>query len=194
MQKRSKQPSSTSAPEGAKPTAVPNTLTSAAGGAKPPARKRRQARVDVRAAVTPKEASAPAPKPKKPAVSTAPVKPQRRFTIPGLTPKPSPKGPRVSALDAAAQILAAVTGTEAKEGITTADLIERMAKQKLWTSPGGKTPQATLYAAMVREITAKGPTARFRKVSRGHFAAASSGGSASKPSTRPVAPLKRAKP
>jgi len=36
----------------------------------------------------------------------------------------------------------------------------------------GKTPAATIYAAMIREITAKGPSSRFQKVSRGRFAAA----------------------
>jgi hypothetical protein len=32
-------------------------------------------------------------------------------------------------------------------------LIETMAAKKLWTSPGGKTPAATLYSAIIREIT-----------------------------------------
>ncbi len=35
--------------------------------------------------------------------------------------------------------------------------------------PGGKTPEATLYAAMTREITTKGDLARFKKVDRGLF-------------------------
>ena len=37
-------------------------------------------------------------------------------------------------------------------------------------SPGGKTPHATLYAAMLREIANKGAKARFKKVDRGLFA------------------------
>lgn len=37
------------------------------------------------------------------------------------------------------------------------------------TSPGGKTPHATLYAAILREITVKGKDARFQKTERGHF-------------------------
>ena len=44
-----------------------------------------------------------------------------------------------------------------------------MAEQGLWSSPAGKTPHATLYAAMLREITAKGKEARFTKVDRGLF-------------------------
>ena len=75
------------------------------------------------------------------------------------------KPKRVSALDAAAQVLQA----EGKPMPSKA-LIEAMAAQGLWTSPGGKTPHATLYAAMLREITAKGSQARFKKVERGQFA------------------------
>ena len=77
------------------------------------------------------------------------------------------KPKRVSALDAAAQVLAG-----SKEPLTSQDLIKAMAEQKLWTSPGGKTPHATLYAAIIREISTKGKDARFKKVDRGMFTAA----------------------
>ena len=50
-----------------------------------------------------------------------------------------------------------------------------MTEQGLWTSPAGKTPHATLYAAMLREINAKGADARFRKVERGQFEYAGGG-------------------
>lgn len=82
--------------------------------------------------------------------------------------EPEPKHPKRSALDAAATVLADHRG----EGMTSAELIEQMAARGLWTSPGGKTPAATLYAAMLREITKRGEAARFRKVSAGRFAAA----------------------
>jgi len=49
------------------------------------------------------------------------------------------------------------------------ELIEAMAEAGLWKSPGGKTPHATLYAAMLREISAKGKEARFTKTDRGLF-------------------------
>ncbi len=75
------------------------------------------------------------------------------------------KPKRVSALDAAVQVLAK-TGTPMR----ATDLIAAMAEQGLWKSPGGKTPHATLYAAMLREIAAKGKDARFTKVDRGQFA------------------------
>ncbi|MCA9278195.1 MAG: winged helix-turn-helix domain-containing protein [Phycisphaerales bacterium] len=73
---------------------------------------------------------------------------------------------RISALDAAAQVLAV-----SKEPMRAKDLIAAMAEHGLWSSPNGKTPEATLYAAMIREIAAKGTEARFRKVERGLFAA-----------------------
>jgi len=57
----------------------------------------------------------------------------------------------LSALDAAAKVLAA-----SKEPMRARDLIAAMADQGLWSSPNGKTPEATLYAAMIREIAAKG--------------------------------------
>ena len=46
-----------------------------------------------------------------------------------------------------------------------------LARVGLRTSPGGKTPEATLYAAMTREIAAKGRESRFKKVERGLFVA-----------------------
>jgi len=77
--------------------------------------------------------------------------------------KQKPK--RVSALDAAAQVLA-----QAEKPMRAQELIAAMAEQNLWKSPAGKTPHATLYAAMLREARDKGTAARFRKVDRGMFA------------------------
>lgn len=76
--------------------------------------------------------------------------------------KNSPK--RLSAIDAAAAVLA-----ESKAPMNALDLVKTMAAKKLWTSPGGKTPHATLYAAIHREIFKKGKAARFKKVDRGLF-------------------------
>ena len=68
-------------------------------------------------------------------------------------------------LDAAAQVLAG-----SKEPLNTKAMIEQMAAKGLWTSPGGKTPHATLYSAILREINTKGKDARFTKTERGKFA------------------------
>jgi hypothetical protein len=72
---------------------------------------------------------------------------------------------KLSALNAAAKVLA-----DAKEPMACKELIEAMEKKGLWTSPGGKTPHATLYSAILREINAKGKEARFKKTDRGQFA------------------------
>jgi hypothetical protein len=47
-----------------------------------------------------------------------------------------------------------------------------MTAKGYWTSPGGKTPHATLYSAILREL-AKGEASRFVKTDRGRFVAAS---------------------
>lgn len=54
-------------------------------------------------------------------------------------------------MDAAAQVLVEV-GTE----MGAREMIKAMADQGLWASPGGKTPDATLYSAITREVSAKG--------------------------------------
>ena len=76
------------------------------------------------------------------------------------------KEKKLSAIDAAAHILAS-----AKEPMNSKEMIEAMAAKSLWTSPGGKTPHATLYSAIIREIALKGKEARFVKKDRGKFAA-----------------------
>ncbi len=81
--------------------------------------------------------------------------------------KKKSKAPRgngkLSGLDAAAQIL-----SKAKEPMGCKDMVEQAKAQGLW-SPGGKTPHATLYAAIIREIAKKGRDARIKKVDRGRF-------------------------
>jgi len=74
------------------------------------------------------------------------------------------KPKRVSALDAAATVL-----KKAGKPMRSQEMITAMAEQKLWTSPGGKTPHATLYAAILREVRDKKGEARFKKVDRGQF-------------------------
>ena len=78
----------------------------------------------------------------------------------------SQKEKKLSALSAAAKVLA-----EAGTAMTTKEMIEAMAAKKYWTSPGGRTPHATLYAAILREITTKGKESRFQKTEPGKFAA-----------------------
>ena len=72
----------------------------------------------------------------------------------------------MSGLDAAAKVL-----VESKDPMTAQDIVKGMSEKGYWTSPGGKTPHATIYAAMIREIKEKGKESRFTKVERGMFAA-----------------------
>lgn len=74
-----------------------------------------------------------------------------------------PKKP--SALDAAAKVLG-----EAGAPMNCQEMIHAMADKGYWTSPGGQTPHATLYSAIIREINVKGKNARFVKAERGKFA------------------------
>jgi hypothetical protein len=83
-------------------------------------------------------------------------------------PKRETATKRVSGLDLAAKVLASV-----KEPLNAKTIAERAIAAGWKTS--GKTPHATLYAAMIREIAAKGKDARFRKTDRGLFAAAGKG-------------------
>jgi hypothetical protein len=76
------------------------------------------------------------------------------------------KTKKVSAIDAAAKLLAG-----SKEPMGCKEMIETLAAKGIWTSPGGKTPHATLYSAILREINEKGKEARFVKTERGRFAA-----------------------
>ena len=77
----------------------------------------------------------------------------------------APKEKKLSAIDAAAQVLAS-----SKEPMNAKEMIEAMTAKSLWTSPGGKTPHATLYSAIIREIATKGKESRFVKKDRGQFA------------------------
>ncbi len=98
-----------------------------------------------------KKASAKRASSKKPAAKKAPAK--------------KTKG-KMSGLDAAAKVLA-----ESGEPMRAKEIVEQMVAKGYWKSPAGKTPHATLYAAIAREIANKGKDARFKKTERGKFAA-----------------------
>jgi hypothetical protein len=93
-----------------------------------------------------------------------PVKPATPAPQPARAKVPA-KPKRLSGLDAAAQLLAG-----SKEPLRCAELAERVLAKGLWKTTG-KTPAATLNAAMLREIRDKGKESRFRKAGRGLFAA-----------------------
>jgi len=72
---------------------------------------------------------------------------------------------RMSCLNSAAKVLA-----EKGEPMTCKEMIEAIAAKGYWTTPGGKTPHATLYSSIAREIRDKGKESRFKKADRGKFA------------------------
>lgn len=122
----------------------------------------------------PKEAKAKASKPAKVEKAAKADKPAK-VDKPSKADRPAkaekaPKPKALSALDAAAQVLAA-----SDKPMRAIEIVGAMAKQGLWKSAGGKTPEATIYAAILREIQRKGPQARFRKVERGLFASSAKG-------------------
>jgi hypothetical protein len=86
---------------------------------------------------------------------------------PPKVPKaPKEKKPKkVSGLDAAAQVLAS-----AKAPMNMKQVFAEIQSKGLWKT-NGATPEATLYAAVIREIAAKGKDSRFKKHDRGLFTA-----------------------
>ena len=99
---------------------------------------------------------------KKSAKTTKPAKSAAKAKAAKKPVEAKPK--RISALDAAATVL-----KSSGRAMRSNEMIAAMAEQGLWASPNGKTPAATLYAAILREIGAKGKEARFRKTERGKF-------------------------
>jgi HB1, ASXL, restriction endonuclease HTH domain len=83
--------------------------------------------------------------------------------------KPAAKRPRPRTkgiLDIAAETLAS-----SEKPMGCKEIVEHAIDKGLWKTKG-KTPHATLYAAIIREIAAKGKNARFKKVDRGLFTSA----------------------
>ena len=70
---------------------------------------------------------------------------------------------KLSCVGAALKVL-----EETGEPMNTQEMIAAMTDAGYWTSPGGKTPHATLYSAILRDL-AKGDDSRFMKIERGRF-------------------------
>jgi len=98
---------------------------------------------------------------------TKATKPALRIAKTPASKSAKAKAPKKrSALDAAAMVL-----VETGEPMNAKALIDAMEAKRYWTSPNGKTPHATLYAAIIREIGKRGKDSRFKKTERGLFAA-----------------------
>jgi hypothetical protein len=110
-----------------------------------------------------------------PGAETTPPAEATQAAVPGTQPEAKKRGrapkakkdtgpKKLSAIDAAAKVLA-----EAGEPMDCQTMIKTMAEKGYWTSPGGRTPAATLYSAILRELQTKGNDSRFKKTERGKF-------------------------
>src|SRR3984893_11331456 len=96
---------------------------------------------------------------------SAKTKTKRKPKGKGTQPETKTQDGQLSCLNAAAKVLA-----EKGEPMNCKEMIEAMATKGYWTTPGGKTPHATLYSSIAREIRDKGKDSRFKKSERGKFA------------------------
>jgi hypothetical protein len=76
---------------------------------------------------------------------------------------------KLGALEAAAKVLG-----ETSMPMNAKALIEAMSTKCNWISPGGATPHATLYSAILREIQKKGGESRFARAEGGFVLAGGS--------------------
>jgi len=70
---------------------------------------------------------------------------------------------QLGGLDAAAIVLKAANGP-----MNCKEMWAAINAKRMWFTEG-KTPEATIYSAIIREIAAKGKDSRFRKAARGKF-------------------------
>ena len=89
---------------------------------------------------------------KKPATK----KPARKTTTSATTKTQEACAPRRASGKKPVPGAAAKVLGESKEPLTTKEMIEAMGAKGYWKSPGGKTPDRTLYSAILREIVTKG--------------------------------------
>jgi hypothetical protein len=78
---------------------------------------------------------------------------------------PQAKEKRVGLVDAAILVL----HEAGNKPMNVKEIVEAVLAKGIWKS-NGKTPAATLYSCILREIQKKGAEARFKKVDRGLFA------------------------
>ena len=77
---------------------------------------------------------------------------------------PRGDGKRLGLVDAAIQVMKA-----AGKPMNCQEVVKAILEKNLWQT-SGKTPAATLYSSILRDIQKKGAEARFKKVERGQFA------------------------
>lgn len=98
------------------------------------------------------------------AASESPKKGKKAKKMKKAKEPKEPKERKLSLIGAAAQVL-----KRSKKPMNCSQMVESAAEQGLWESPAGKTPHATLYSAILREMNENGKESRFKKVDRGQF-------------------------
>ena len=81
---------------------------------------------------------------------------------------PSPKAVPTKGIGLLSAAAAVLERSDAPMSVKA--MIEAAKSDGLWTPGSGKTPEQTLYSAIIREIRDKGNASRFRKEGRGLFA------------------------
>jgi len=113
-----------------------------------------------------KKRTSPDPAPKNKTRAKGPAPSTTEDVSPAAAAQAAKAAPsRSSALDAAERVL-----RESGQPLSCPELIEQMAAKGYWSSPKGKTPSSTLYAAIAREVKLKGAASRFIKTGPGRFA------------------------
>ena len=128
---------------------------------------KRNTRPAAKPAASAKAARSPKSKPAEAKPATVPkAEAAKKETAAAKDAKPR----KLSLLSAAAAVLA-----ESDEPLNCRRMIDLAKERGLWTPGAGKTPEQTLYSAIMREIRDKGDAARFRKSPlRGHYLAPAS--------------------
>lgn len=134
------------APSAVKPKPARKKLTPA---------QRKEVQAKARAKQTKASEAAPAPAPE---ASTA-AKPAKKKTTKTTA---DARGKKMSLINAAIEVLG-----KAKEPMNCKEMVQAVFDDKLWAPGTGRTPHATLYSAILRDL--KSDTPRFEKVDRGQF-------------------------
>ena len=152
--------------------AIPAKATSKA--AKPTAAKAKPAAAKPAAKATDKpadKATAPKAAQAKPAPAKAELpkaapkaEPPKAAAKPATAKPADGAKPKLSLLKAAEAVL-----TASEEALNTKRMVELAKEKGLWTPGAGKTPEQTLYSAILREMKKHGDTSTFVLVAKGHF-------------------------
>ena len=107
------------------------------------------------------EAKKPDPTPTVEKIEVKPVEPQPTKAAVKPAEKPEKK---LSLVKAAVAVL-----SEDNAALTVKQIIAAAKEKGLWSPGAGKTPEQTLYSAILREMKTKGEASRFVKDAPGHF-------------------------